>query len=266
MQRECTGQRPWLWLWFVACFPSFGPVRIWSCHLNFEFSTSLEEFGVFWPELQRRKNSCQLPAACRFPIWSAWYSKTWTWCLQPPEEREWLGVPPLPWDAWGSWSPECLLIFEATRFGLFSSAKSLASVGHWRAWMHMAMVGVMCLTTAGPPVPLSRWARFYTQADESLGSPSSQDPMMTVDGLIHRSTFVVPFRLPTQAALQSGCAHFCIRCGWSFLRPHLLPQMYSGLEFSSCGTRADTYTSNLLPPFATLHSEWGPSSIDCVHW
>ena len=85
--------------------------------------------------------------------------------------------------------------------------------------------------TAGPPVPLSRWARFYTQADESLGSPSSQDPMMTVDGLIHRSTFVVPFRLPTQAALQSGCAHFCIRCGWSFLRPHLLPQMYSGLEF-----------------------------------
>ena len=64
------------------------------------------------------------------------------------------------------------------------SAASLASVGHCRAWMHMvtwchmAMAGVMCLTV-GPTVPV----RFYTQA-ESLGSPS-QDPMMTVDGLMH---------------------------------------------------------------------------------
>ena len=67
------------------------------------------------------------------------------------------------------------------------SAASLASVGHCRAWMHMvtwchmAMAGVMCLTTVGPTVLV--W--FYTQADESLGSPSSQDPMMTVDGLMH---------------------------------------------------------------------------------
>lgn len=100
----------------------------------------------------------------------------------------------------------------------------------------MAMAGVMCLTTVGPTVPV----RFYTQADESLGSPSSQDPMMTVDGLMHSMLFHFDFQLSQH--WQSSSAPFCIRCGCSFLRPHLLPQMYSGLEIYSCAASFEMTT------------------------
>lgn len=103
-QGECNGQRPWLWLWWAACFSSFGPVGSDLCTLIFNpqllfrwFAERIEVWGSVTRSAAEEKHlsaATELGVRIEIDLYEAYDV--------PKPERDDV-MPTATWGTWVAW-------------------------------------------------------------------------------------------------------------------------------------------------------------------